>query len=84
MARQADLFGYQRKRPRAAKKLMMQAIDHGCAGYSMPDWKTDNGAYFVCPHCGFDDGWTFNLTDAQIRRGLPCPACDEVWAEVGS
>ena len=78
MARQPDLFGYQRKRARRQSRILMVAVDHGCAGYSLPAWKTDNGAHFKCTTCGFDDGWTFNLTDAEIRRGIPCPRCEEM------
>lgn len=70
-----DLFG---ARPRSPRRIMMKATDHGKAPGLMPGWKTAEGAHFVCQRCNHDAGWLFNLTPTEIRRGLPCPACNSV------
>ncbi len=70
-----DLFGYTK--PRAKPRVMMHAIDHGQSPGMMPDWRTSKGAHFQCAACGHDDGWSFDMQDSEVRRGLPCPACNE-------
>lgn len=68
-----DLFGPLPRKPRIKR---MHAIDHGEAPGLMPGWHTAQGGHFVCK-CGHDAGWQFNLTPSEIRRGLPCPVCNE-------
>ena len=70
----ADLFGPKLALPR---RIMMHAVDAGQAGYMMPTWTTEWGADFTCPHCGYEAGWIFNLSDSEVRRGVPCPKCNE-------
>ncbi|MVA24521.1 hypothetical protein V6582_05745 [Agrobacterium vitis] len=72
----ADLFGFEGK-PRQPKRIMMHAVDVGCAPGMMPGWRTPQGAHFKCTHCGHDDGWCFDLSMTEIRRGLPCSICNE-------
>lgn len=31
---------------------------------------------FVCPHCGYDDGWTSSEGLTADKRGRPCPQCN--------
>jgi len=69
-----DLFGPV---PRKPSVVRMRAIDHGQAPGLMPGWKTAQGARFRCWRCGHDDGWSFNMTVSEIKRGLPCPICNE-------
>lgn len=68
-----DLFGEKRHRPR---RVVMHAVDTGHAPGLLEGWRTTAGAHFVCVKCGRDDGWSFDLTPSEIRRGLPCPACN--------
>lgn len=74
MARQQSLF----VKPRRVKsrRVIMHMTDAGQADGMMPGWRTPQGARFVCGKCGHDDGWTFNLTMTEIKRGLPCPKCN--------
>ncbi|WP_378952250.1 hypothetical protein [Mesorhizobium sp. ANAO-SY3R2] len=69
----ADLFG---PIERGRRIVRMHAVDHGLAPSILPGWKTPNGGHFKC-RCGHDAGWLFNLSDTEIRRGLPCPNCNE-------
>lgn len=68
-----DLFGLV---PRKAPVIRMRAIDHGCAPGLLPGWTTTNGAHFRCWRCKHDAGWLFNLSDGEVRRGVPCPECN--------
>lgn len=68
-----DLFGSLRRAPR---RVLMKAVDHGQAPGCQPGWRTAEGAHFVCPKCGHDAGWLFDLFPSEIRRGLPCPECN--------
>lgn len=68
----ADVFGPTPRRPRITR---MHAVDHGQAPGMMPGWKTPKGGHFKC-RCGHDAGWLFNLTDSEVRRGVPCPKCN--------
>lgn len=70
----ADLFGPQ---PRAPRRVMMHATDTGQAPGTMPGWRTAKGAHFQCPRCGHDAGWLFDMQDSEVRRGVPCPECNE-------
>lgn len=70
-------LAFLEKPPRARPRVMMKMTDAGNAGYRLTGWKTDRGANFECLKCGHDDGWTFNLTITEIRRGLPCPKCNQ-------
>lgn len=70
-----DLFGAVTPKPRMVR---MHAVDAGQAGYMMPGWKTEKGADFVCQRCGYEAGWIFNLSDSEVRRGVPCPRCNGV------
>src|SRR6266702_1300330 len=37
----------------------------------------DGGAaVFRCKRCAWNSGWHHGLTNAEIRRGLECPACN--------
>ena len=69
----ADLFG---PRPRAPRRVMMHAVDTGHAPGTMPGWRTAKGAHFKCTTCGHDSGWLFDMQDSEVRRGVPCPACN--------
>jgi hypothetical protein len=69
-----DLFGPVPRRPPLVR---MRAIDHGEAPAKMPEWKTANGARFRCWRCHHDAGWLFNLSNTEIRIGIPCPKCNE-------
>lgn len=71
----ADLFGPQ---PRAPRRVMMHATDTGQAPGTMPGWRTAKGGYFRCQRCGHDAGWLFDMQDSEVRRGVPCPKCNEV------
>ena len=63
----ADLFG---PKPRAPRRVLMHAIDAG----SFPDGK--DAAQFNCARCGRTSGWIY-ATRADVRRGVPCPTCNE-------
>lgn len=55
--------------PRAARLKRMHVRDAGC----------DNGLVrLVCPHCGYDDGWSRHprRSVSELKRGLPCPECN--------
>ncbi|MDQ0510918.1 hypothetical protein [Ancylobacter amanitiformis] len=54
----------------------MHAVDAGHAPGLMPGWRTSMGGHFRCRRCGHDDGWSFDMTVSEIRRGLPCPTCN--------
>lgn len=69
-----DLFGLVARKPTFVR---MRAIDHGEAPSLMPGWKTANGAHFRCWRCGHDAGWLFNMSVSEVRRGVPCPECNE-------
>lgn len=71
-----DLFGHTLKAASRPRRVIMHAVDAGSAGYLMPGWNTDQGAKFKCQRCGHDDGWTFNLSTTEIKRGIPCPHCN--------
>lgn len=68
-----DLFG---RPPRRRRRVMMHAIDHGRAPGVMPGWRTAKGGHFKCARCGHDGGWLFDMTDSEVRRGVPCPVCN--------
>jgi DNA-directed RNA polymerase subunit RPC12/RpoP len=68
-----DLFG---DRPRPGRRVMMHAVDTGNAPGLLEGWRTTAGARFVCARCGRDDGWSFDMTVSEVRRGLPCPDCN--------
>ena len=70
-----DLFGFVKVRK--PRRVLMGFYDAGQAPGMMPGWTTTKGAAFRCNRCGHDDGWTFNLTDSQVRAGIPCPICNE-------
>lgn len=61
-------------RPRIVR---MHAVDIGDAPGLMDGWKTTSGGDFVCRRCGHEAGWLFNLCPSEIRRGVPCPVCNE-------
>ena len=65
MGKQLDLL---ERPPRKKPKRLMRVEDAGM----------DNLVNFVCPHCRYDDGWSFvsNLTEG--KRGKPCPKCNPV------
>lgn len=69
-----DLFGYTKPRPKP--RVMMHAVDVGQAPGMMPGWRTAKGAQFVCRKCGYDAGWLFDMQDSEVRRGVPCPVCN--------
>jgi hypothetical protein len=73
MVRQPDLFGVPPKQPRLVR---MHAVDVGQAPGMMPGWRTATGGKFTCRKCGHDAGWLFDITETEIRRGLPCPNCN--------
>lgn len=63
--------------PRKPRRIMMHAVDIGQAPGMMPGWTSANGGKFVCRLCGHDAGWLSNMTETEIRRGVPCPVCNE-------
>lgn len=73
MAR-VDLFG---PIPRKPRRVMMHAVDIGQAPGMMPGWTSAKGGEFVCRRCGHEAGWLFDMTETEIRRGVPCPVCNE-------
>ncbi len=76
--RQPDLFGPRARQPRKPRIVRMHAADVGQAPGMMPGWTTTTGGYFVCGRCGHEAGWLFNLTMTEIRRGVPCPHCNQL------
>lgn len=72
--RQLDLFGKPARRP---PRVMMHATDAGQAPGMMPGWRRPTGGYFVCGRCGHDAGWLFDMTFNEVRRGVPCPICND-------
>lgn len=69
----SDLLG---PKPPVRRRAMMHAVDQGTAPGMMPGWRNSNGGHFKCPKCGHDAGWLFDMTDTEIRRGVPCPKCN--------
>ena len=66
-----DLFGHVK--PRAKPRKLMKVIDAG----EFPDGKA--AINFKCPHCGFDEGWTYRTeTVTKAKIGRPCPRCNEL------
>lgn len=63
--------------PKKPRRVMMVPEEWGQAPGLMPGWKTSKGGHFKCKKCGHDAGWLFNFTESELRRGLPCPACNE-------
>jgi hypothetical protein len=51
-------------KPRAKPRRLLRYVDAGEVGFLL-----------VCPRCGHDAGWC-RITDAEYRRGVPCPACN--------
>ena len=69
-----DLFG---ERPKTRRRVMMHAADQGHAPALMPGWRTANGGLFECSRCGHSTGWLFDMQDSEVRRGIPCPICNQ-------
>lgn len=74
MRRQFTLPGLDQ--PRRTRRVLMHAADVGQAPGLMPGWRTTKGGHFLCGQCGHDAGWCFDMTDTEIRRGIPCPVCN--------
>lgn len=55
-------------RPRAKRRVLMRFTD---AGPGHPNW-----ARFKCAKCG-QEMETHTATDSDLRRGTPCPRCNE-------
>jgi hypothetical protein len=51
--------------PRRRPRKLMRVVDAG------------EGVNFVCPHCGYDDGWSTSEGLARDKRARPCPRCAE-------
>ncbi|WP_419737909.1 hypothetical protein [Ruegeria sp.] len=49
--------------PPRMRRVMMHADDRGQAPGLMPGWRTAKG-------------WLFDMTDSEVRRGVPCPVCN--------
>jgi hypothetical protein len=65
-----DLFTKeQAPRHRRAPRKLMHVVDAG----------SDYGhVHMICGHCGYDDGWkVYEATLTELKRGLPCPKCNE-------
>ena len=62
--------------PPRKRIVRMHATDVGQAPGMMEGWRTAKGGHFVCGKCGHDAGWLFDMTNTEIRRGLPCPECN--------
>ncbi|ODM42823.1 hypothetical protein [Cereibacter johrii] len=75
-----DLFGF--RKPRPPRRVMIRAADVGQAPGLKPGWRTTRGGHFVCPRCGHDAEWRFDLTETEIRAGVACPICNPQPAEV--
>lgn len=73
MTVQLNLFGLL---PRRSRRVMMHAVDTGQAPGRQPGWRTAMGGAFQCARCGYDAGWQFDMLPHEIRRGIPCPACN--------
>lgn len=69
-----DLF--QGTLPRRPRRVLMVAVDIGQAPGMMPGWTTTKGAHWVCGRCGHDEGWLFDMSDAEIRKRVACPVCN--------
>ncbi|WP_419739120.1 hypothetical protein [Ruegeria sp.] len=50
--------------PPRVRRVMMHADDRGQAPGLMPGWRTAKG-------------WLFDMTDSEVRRGVPCPVCND-------
>ncbi len=66
MTASPDLFPGT-KPPRAKPRVMMHMIDAG--------WAVGSIGRFKCGQCGHDSDW-IDATDTDLRRGVPCPACN--------
>lgn len=60
-------FGFAAKL-RSPRRILMQFID---AGPGEPNW-----AKFECRKCKYIVE-TFTATNADLRRGIPCPTCNQ-------
>ncbi|WP_419737721.1 hypothetical protein [Ruegeria sp.] len=63
--------------PPRMRRVMMHADDRGQAPGLMPGWRTAKGGHFTCGRCGHEAGWLFDMTDSEVRRGVPCPVCND-------
>lgn len=63
--------------PSQPRIVRMHAVDTGDAPGLLPGWRTTGGGDFVCRRCGHEAGWLFDMSPSEIRRGVPCPVCNE-------
>jgi hypothetical protein len=68
-----DLFP-ETKPPRAKPRVMMKADDHSFCDET-PD--TPELGHMVCRKCGHEAGWMHFATRTEVKRGAPCPTCNE-------
>lgn len=69
--RQPDMF------PETIPKRKPIKRAHVCdAGEGQPGFPY--GASFQCERCGWQSDWTCFDNATEIRKGLPCPKCNEV------
>lgn len=68
MARTLDMFG---KLPRKKPRVIMHFTDvgMGLGGETI--------ATFQCPQCGHKTEWLICDTNTDVKRGEPCPVCNE-------
>lgn len=52
--------------PKSPRLIRMHASDH-----------MEGGGYFSCSKCGHVEGWLVGLSISEVRRGVPCPKCNE-------
>lgn len=60
-----DLFG---KKPRRSPRKMMHMIDCGPGD--------PNVGKFECKKCGFVSQWLFEVTNKELKHGIPCQMCN--------
>jgi len=69
MSRTADFFP-ETKPPRAKARQMAHVFDSGCSSEAYL-------AHFECKVCGWQSEWLSIGTVSEIKRGVPCEACNK-------
>lgn len=64
--------------PRRKPIKRMRFQDVGDSPFASQSGKQAQYVWWKCPHCEHDAGWQhFEGTVSDVKRGIPCPACNE-------
>jgi predicted Zn-ribbon and HTH transcriptional regulator len=64
------------KPPRKKPRVMMHVTDAGTSGLRDEEGEIEL-AEFRCGRCGYETDWERVYTPTEVRRGHPCPRCNQ-------